>query len=73
MPTKTLLQSLLTEDRYWTFWSSDWRIRVNVFWGGKTKWAQVKKAVSDKYFAKGKIEHGYERQIQIREPNISFK
>lgn len=76
MQANTLVQDLLTENRYWTFWSCDWKIRVNVFWAGKTKWADVKKAVGKKYFNLGKrneIEHGCERQVSLQKPDISFK
>lgn len=38
---KTLIEDLLTENRYWTFWSSDWSKKVRIVWGGKTKWKDI--------------------------------
>lgn len=69
---KTLINDLLTENRYWTFWSSDWTIRVNVFWEGKTRWKDVVAAVRVKMNKVKGEEIGYERQVQLRNPDLSF-
>lgn len=69
---KTLINDLLTENRYWTFWSSDWTVRVNVFWEGKTKWKDVVSAVRVKMNKVKGEEVGYERQVQLRNPDLSF-
>ena len=66
---KTLIQDLLTEDRYWTFWTSDWSKRINILWGGKTKFEDVKKTMMEKLGA----DCIYERQVELREPEISFE
>lgn len=68
---KNLIQDLLTENKYWTFWSDSWTIKVNVLWNGKTKWSAVKKAISDQYFPHG-MGFGYERQVELKEPDITF-
>lgn len=64
----TLINDLLSENRYWTFWSSDWSQRVNIFWGGKTKFSTITKQMI-KQLGKG---CGYERQVQLKEPDLSF-
>lgn len=65
---KGLVHDLLTENRYWTFWSSDWTKRINVFWEGKTKWktieAEIRKTLGEGF--------GYERQVQLRNPDLKF-
>lgn len=77
--TKTLIQDLLTENRYWTFWSADWSTRINVYWEGKTKWSQVvsevKKIMLSKHNGHLQDVHsmGYERQVQLREPDVTFE
>lgn len=38
---KTLIEDLLTENRFWTFWTLDWKNKVDIFWGGKTEWKKV--------------------------------
>lgn len=68
MKNVTLIQNLLTENRYWTFWSADWSKRINIFWGGKTKFTSIKKKMI-KQLGEG---CGYERQVQLREPDITF-
>lgn len=74
----SIMQDLLTENRYWTFWSGDFSIRVNVFWEGKTKWSEVVKAVKNKMLNDfpGKLrtihEMKYERQGELKKPDITF-
>lgn len=74
----TLIKDLLTENRFWTFWSGDWSIRINVYWQGQTKWSEVIQAVKNKmlkdYPNKLQTIHdmGFERQVQLREPDIKF-
>lgn len=64
-----LIQDLLTENRYWTFWSADWSKRMNVFWEGKTKFDTIKMEMTKK-LGNG---FGYERQVQLQKPDIKYK
>jgi hypothetical protein len=66
---KTLIEDLLTENRYWTFWKSDWSQHIYVFWGGKTNWKEVEKQMVQK-LGKGLK---FERQVELKEPQIVFK
>lgn len=66
----TLLQDLLTENRYWTFSSLDWNKRVNVWWNGSISFADVKETIKLKYFPNE--DFYYERQIELKEPDIKF-
>ena len=65
----TLINDLLTENRYWTFWSKDWSKRINIFWGGKTKF----KTITNKMIKELGEGCGYERQLQLRKPDVTFK
>lgn len=76
----TFIQDLLTENRYWTFWSGDWSIRITVYWGGKTKWSEVVKGVKlrmlNDYPEKVRTIHdmGRERQVQpSAKPDLFFE
>lgn len=68
----TLIKDLLTENKFWTFWSSDWSQKVNILWSGKTKWkdviAEVRKKMNK---TKGEIIN-YERQVQLVHPDLIF-
>jgi hypothetical protein len=66
-----LVNDLLTENRYWTFWSENWQTRVNVLWNGQTPWEIVKNEMKIKYFRQ--VNFGYERQVQLKNPDITFK
>lgn len=71
----TLIEDLLTENRFWTFWSEDWNTRVNVQWNGKTKFKDVVKAVekSTQFKTSASPMAGYERQVDIKTPDIIFE
>jgi hypothetical protein len=75
----TLVQGLLIENRYWTFWSGDWKYRINIYWGGETKWKDVVRQVKQQMAAIAGVslhalhEMVYEREVQLREPDMSFK
>lgn len=77
--SSNLVEDLLAENRYWTFWSSDWTLKVDIFWEGKTKWRDVVNAVKERMFKMNKnklIEiHNlsYERQVILCNPDMSFK
>lgn len=64
----SITKDLLTENRYWTFWSSDWSKRINVYWEGKTKFSNICNALKIKL---GK-DLTYERSVEIQEPDIQF-
>jgi hypothetical protein len=64
----TLTQDLLLENRYWTFWSSDWTKRINVFWLGKTKWNDIIEEMCS-HLGNDLI---YERQVQLQEPDCLY-
>lgn len=64
-----LIKDLLTENRYWTFWKSDWSECIYVFWGGKTKWKQIEEIVSKRLGA----DFIYERQVELKTPELTFE
>jgi hypothetical protein len=66
---KTMKTDLLTENRYWTFWSSDWSKRINIKCNGETPF---KKIVSEIKKKEGMKNCGYERQVELRTPDITF-
>jgi hypothetical protein len=67
--TSDLVNELLNENRYWTFWKADWSDKRYVYWGGVTKFEEIKDAM--------KLLLGedcmYERQVQLKDPDYSFK
>ena len=69
----TLIQDLLTENRYWTFWTSDWSKKVNVLWGGKTPFKNVITGARRALKKTRGQEILYERQVQLKQPDISFE
>lgn len=69
----TLLHSLLTENRFWTFWMPDFTKKVYIQWGGKTKFKQVIKEARKHLGIKGFGEICYERQVQIKQPELTFQ
>lgn len=66
--TSNLVKDLLTENRFWTFWSSDWSKKLNVRWEGSIKFSDVLQTM------KMKLGEGimYERSIEIQTPDIKF-
>lgn len=64
----TLIHTLLTEDRYWTFWAKGWTKKLRVTWNGKTKFAEIIKQMEEK-LGDGMM---YERQIEVKEPDFTF-
>lgn len=66
---KTLIKDLLTENKYWTFSSSDWTTRINVYWKGKTKWKDVEKEMV-RILGNGCV---HERQVQLKDPDMTFE
>lgn len=68
----TLMHSLLTENRFWTFWLPDFTKKVYVQWGGKTKFKEVIKEARKHLGLKPQAEICYERQIQIKTPQLIF-
>lgn len=75
MRTKTnikngsVIHDLLTENRLWTFWNSEWSEHIYIQWNGKTKFKTIinkmKKKLGDDIF--------FERQVSIENPNLIFK
>jgi hypothetical protein len=65
----TLIEDLLTENRYWTFWTPDWSKKVCIFWNGEIPFKNVIE-VCKKHL--GTKEVGYERQVELKEPEIIF-
>lgn len=74
----SLVKDLLTENRYWAFWSGDWTVCIYIYWTGQTKWSEVVQAVKNEMITRNVRlqavhEIGYERQVQLREPDMSFE
>lgn len=65
----TLIEDLLTENRYWTFWKPDWSEKVHIFWDGKTPFKKVIQTCQEYLGAKKLL---YERQVSLKEPQIIF-
>lgn len=68
----TLMHSLLTENRFWTFWLPDFTKKVYVQWGGETKFKEVIGEARKHLGLKPRAEICYERQVQIKEPQLIF-
>lgn len=66
---KTLVEDLLTENRFWTFWSLDWTKKVYVRWNGQTKFSKIIYDMKKRMKVK---ELGYERQVQIKTPEVTY-
>lgn len=64
----TLIKDLLTENRFWTFWKSDYSERINVQWNGKTKFPDIIKEVEKKFGKK----FMYERNIAPEKIDLTF-
>lgn len=69
---KTLIEDLLTENRFWTFSSTDWKQRVNIVWGGKTNWEDVVWEVRKKILKTKGEEIYFERQVELTKPDLTF-
>lgn len=71
IPAMTITQDLLTESRFWSFWSKDWNKRISVRWDGTTPFRKVVKSVTDQFFKDTELA-GWERQVTIKTPDIVF-
>lgn len=65
----SLVEDLLTENRFWTFWSSDWSKKVYVYWGGKTSFKKIIEQISK---LDGMDDFVYERQVSLKSPDLKF-
>lgn len=61
-------KDLLTENNYWTFWSNGWSKNYSVYWGGQIPFDSVKEALRG-YLGEG---FTYERQVEIKNPDLKF-
>ncbi len=62
------IEELLTENRFWTFWSADMEKCIHVFWKQKTKFAFILDAMKEK-LGEG---FGYERSVSCDKIDIEF-
>jgi hypothetical protein len=71
---ENIINDLLTENRFWTFWSTDWSVKVYVQWNQKTKFKDIISNIKSCHEFKNSNATlgGYERQLEIKKPHYIF-